>query len=109
MAENLNTALLILAIGMGIVFASIILLWGVMAALVRLTADRPAAAQDAAAPADQPDTDDLRRKAAAAAVAVVRKRAASTMVAPPIPATATVSPWQAVNRGRQLRQRGPIR
>jgi Na+-transporting methylmalonyl-CoA/oxaloacetate decarboxylase gamma subunit len=109
MAENLTAALLIMAIGMGVVFASILLLWGVMAALVRLTADHAPAAPPVE-PEDTPaDLESLRQQAAAAAVAVARQRAAGTIGAQALPPTASVSPWQAVMRGRQLRQRGPVR
>lgn len=109
MAENLTTALLILAIGMGVVFSSIVLLWGVMAALVRLTADRAPVT-----PPDEPedgkaDLTNLVQQAAVAAVAVARQQAVNTIGAKAIPPTASVSPWQAVMRGRQFRQRGPIR
>ena len=104
MAENLTTALLIMVIGMGVVFASILLLWGMMALLVRLTTDQPRAE-----PAAEDDLTDLHQKAAAAAVAVARQRAISTMAAQVVPPTAVVSPWQAVMRARQYRQRGPIR
>jgi len=105
MAENLTVSLLIMAIGMGVVFASILLLWGLMAALVRLTADRaPAEPEDTPA-----DLMSLRQRAATAAVAVARQRATGTIGARALPPTASVSPWQAVMRGRQLRQRGPVR
>lgn len=107
MTQSMTTALLILVIGMGFVFASIVLLWGVMAAIVRLTADR-------AHPEPEPEPEagpeaGLRIKAAAAAVAVARQRAAGTIQARALPPTAFVSAWQAVMRGRQFRQRGPIR
>src|SRR5512139_2946903 len=107
MIANLTVALLILTIGMGVVFASIILLWGVMAALVRLTAE-PEPAEEA--PEDKPedanpDLTHLRQKAAAAAVAVARQQKVGTIGLRTPPPTASVSPWQAVMRGRQLRQR----
>ncbi len=107
MAQSMTTALLILLIGMGFVFASIVLLWGVMAAIVRLAADRPQ-------PEPEPQVETgpetgLRVRAAAAAVAVARQRAAGAIQARALPPTAFVSAWQAVMRGRQFRQRGNIR
>ena len=43
MADTVRSALLISAIGMGLVFGVILLLWGLIALMVRLAADRPAA------------------------------------------------------------------
>jgi Na+-transporting methylmalonyl-CoA/oxaloacetate decarboxylase gamma subunit len=109
MAENLSAALLIMAIGMAVVFAAIILLWGMMAALVRLTADPVTVAPQIEPAGASTDPGQLRRQAAAVAVAVARQQAARSIETQSIPAAAAVSPWQAVMRGRQFRQRGPIR
>jgi Na+-transporting methylmalonyl-CoA/oxaloacetate decarboxylase gamma subunit len=121
MSEALLIALQITLVGMGLVFAMICALWGGMALLVRLGAERerPAAdAQPEAQPADaapaadaQPlpaDDREQRRKAAAIAVAVAL---AQQVAARPfrMPPTAGVSPWQAVARSNQLHQRGKIR
>jgi Na+-transporting methylmalonyl-CoA/oxaloacetate decarboxylase gamma subunit len=43
MADTLQSALLISAIGMGLVFGVILLLWGLIALIVRVGADRPVA------------------------------------------------------------------
>jgi Na+-transporting methylmalonyl-CoA/oxaloacetate decarboxylase gamma subunit len=43
MADTVRSALLISAIGMGLVFGVILLLWGLIALMVRVAADRPAA------------------------------------------------------------------
>ena len=48
MSENLLLALQITGIGMGLVFGAIVLLWGVIAALVRLTSE-------SLIPAEKPD------------------------------------------------------
>ena len=81
--------LLITAIGMGLVFVVIILLWGMMELLVRLLADKPAKEETAAAPAlveaetvePEPQASGSRRqKAAAVAVAAalqIRRRQAA--------------------------------
>ena len=62
MGENLVTALEITVIGMALVFGAIILLWGVMALLVRLAQDHPdaPAASDIETPAE--DTLALERE-----------------------------------------------
>lgn len=105
MNTNLGLALQITLVGMGLVFAAIVLLWGVMSLLVRLTTD-----------AQQPDIlpnesaeSDLKRQAAAVAVsiALAQQSGKSELHAFPLPPTALVSAWQAVMRSTQLQQRGP--
>lgn len=104
MFSNLWIALQITFIGMGLVFASIILLWGLMALLVRLTTDRPALIETSPVIVSGP-----KQQAAVAAVAVAL--AISNQKPPPLapPPTAIVSTWQAVMRANQLKQRGPVR
>ena len=81
--EPIVGALWITLIGMGLVFVVIVLLWGFMALLVKVTADRKVAAEDAETPEETADTypngdsfpapaEDLlslKMRAAAAAVA----------------------------------------
>lgn len=107
MTDNMGNALQITAIGMGLVFSSLILLWGVMTALVRLVADRAPAEVH---PGEQDAARDLKRRAAIAAVAVAL--AQEDEWEPrlfPLPPTAIVSTWQAVRRAHQLEQRGGVR
>jgi Na+-transporting methylmalonyl-CoA/oxaloacetate decarboxylase gamma subunit len=110
MTTNLFVALQLSLVGMALVFGAILALWLLMALLVRLTADRAPQVAEAGykAPAAE---QDLKQQAAAAAVAFAL--AGQAAAAPPrvasLPATATVSAWQAVMRGRQLKQRGSIR
>jgi Na+-transporting methylmalonyl-CoA/oxaloacetate decarboxylase gamma subunit len=119
MADNLLIALQITLVGMGIVFGAILLVALMMLLLVRLTAASPAAALPQTRQArPQPardvgraaaDDEEQRRKRAAAAVAVsqaLARRNAEPGAVPTLP-PAPVSPWQAVMRGRQLKQRGP--
>jgi Na+-transporting methylmalonyl-CoA/oxaloacetate decarboxylase gamma subunit len=107
MAENLADSLEITVIGMSLVFAAIILLWGVMSLLVRFTAEED---DDTPEPAAiSPDEMELKRRAAIAAVMVALIRDADTQQphAFPLPPTAVVSAWQAVQRSRQLTEKGP--
>ncbi len=106
MGPALINALLITAIGMGLVFLAILALWGLMELMVRLGADREEAAEEGAAleAADEPPalTDPRKARAAALAVSValaLRQRAAS----PAAPASG-LSAWQAVLRAGQLTQ-----
>lgn len=106
-------ALWITLIGMGLVFLAILLLWGLMALLVRLTAERPAPQiQAAEAPLASSAGDEqaeaerlhaLRRKAAVAAVSAalaVQKKPAHHHQP-----SGGLSAWQAVHRASQLSQR----
>jgi Na+-transporting methylmalonyl-CoA/oxaloacetate decarboxylase gamma subunit len=105
MTESLSNALVITVIGMGLVFGAIIVLWGVMAILVRVTGT----------PADEPDhtsvETDRKRRAAVAAVALALARQSSTSEPSefPLPPTALVSAWQAVMRTRMLSKRGRMK
>jgi Na+-transporting methylmalonyl-CoA/oxaloacetate decarboxylase gamma subunit len=106
MIDNLTTALEITVVGMALVFGAIILLWLVMLALVRLTAD----SVETSIPAAE-DERELKRRAALAAVAVAlaRERSDEQPQPFPLPPTAIVTAWQAVQRGRLLSQKGPRR
>ena len=110
MVESLSLALQITLIGMSLVFGSIVLLWIVMSILVRLTADpAPATAEPSAGQAHEID-HELKQRAAAVTVAIALAHGAETSPgAFPLPSTAFVSAWQAVMRGNQLKQRGPVR
>lgn len=116
MSSELSLTLQITAIGMSLVFGAIVLLWGLMALLVRLTAERPA---PAAAPDSSRTPLELKRRAAAAAVAAAlaveaQRQAEGAAFQPrespfPLPPAASVSAWQAVRRAHLLNRRGPVR
>ncbi|MBE0698388.1 MAG: OadG family protein [Anaerolineaceae bacterium] len=121
----MENALLITLFGMSLVFLSILLLWGLMALLVRLTREpEPAEAQVASANStaagaqssaleqspDQVLLIERKRRAAAAAVAMALSMhsSSSTPTINPVVKTppALVSAWQAVHRAGQISQRG---
>jgi Na+-transporting methylmalonyl-CoA/oxaloacetate decarboxylase gamma subunit len=113
MLENVLLAIQITLVGMGLVFAAILLLWIVMAGLVHLARDRQSPAEPGSSelpvPAPAPGRE-LMRQAAAIAVAVALAHQAEGQVgAFPIADTNTVTAWQAVTRARQLSQRGARR
>jgi Na+-transporting methylmalonyl-CoA/oxaloacetate decarboxylase gamma subunit len=113
MLENLLLALQITAAGMGLVFAAIILLWIVMAALVHLARDRRAPAEpggsELPAPAPAPGRELMRQAAAIAVAVALARQAESQTRAFPIADPDAVTAWQAVTRARQLSQRGARR
>lgn len=115
----MGNALWITLLGMGLVFLAILLLWGLMVLLVRLTRE-PKKAQPAPLPGNdipvaeetpaQAQLIERKRRAAAAAVAAalaVNNSKRSATVNLPMtgkPAPASVSAWQAVHRASQISQ-----
>lgn len=114
--SEMQLGLLITAIGMGLVFAVIIFLWGMMALMMRLTSGRKKVNDEVEllAETDEPlvpvmQIAEGQRRAATAAVAVAlmidtaqkkdkQKRSAAQ-------SDGDLSPWQAIHRARQLNQR----
>ena len=91
---------------MSLVFGVIIVLWIVMALLVRVTAKRAAADRGSRVPAAEVDQTALKRRAAIAAVAVALANELTPQLHEfPEPPTSIVSAWQAVQRSRYLTQR----
>ena len=115
MTNNFLLAFQITALGMGLVFAAIILLWLMMVVLTAITADKDAS-DSADANSLTPDLSPTGRGetlAQAAAIAVAMALAeqqesnAHSLSTPP---TALVSAWQLGMRTRQLYQKGiPIK
>jgi Na+-transporting methylmalonyl-CoA/oxaloacetate decarboxylase gamma subunit len=106
--NSMLIALQITALGMGLVFGAILLLWGLMSLLTSITRDRePASEAIASGPAGMLATDeDLRAQAAAVAVAVAlaeQQVSTHTFAEPP---AAIVSAWQLGMRTRQMYQKG---
>ena len=118
--EPMTGALWITLIGMGLVFAVIILLWAFMAGLVKLTSTKPQEAEEE--PAEEtaevfPDADlapaagsdllPLKLRAAAAAVAAalaLDARGKTSRLRP----TEALSPWQAALRAVRFDQRNSM-
>jgi Na+-transporting methylmalonyl-CoA/oxaloacetate decarboxylase gamma subunit len=110
MLEQLSLPLQITLVGMGLVFAAIILLWGVMALLVRLAGE----GQSASSQEDAEDRMDLKVRAASAAVAAAlaiekAREEAGEQHEFPLPPTAIVSAWQSVMRANMLSKKGHVR
>ncbi len=102
--NNLILALEITAVGMGLVFAAIILIWWMMALLTAVTAEKEAPAGE---PAPAIQEIDEKAQAAAIAVAIAMADHQLSQAHPlPDPPTAIVSAWQLGMRSRQLSQKG---
>jgi Na+-transporting methylmalonyl-CoA/oxaloacetate decarboxylase gamma subunit len=114
--SNISVALQITALGMGLVFAAIILLWWMMAALTSFMADTSDSAEDTSvtpnpSPTEGPTgmlrNDEQKARAAAVAVAMALAEQQASGARPlSIPPTAIVSAWQLGMRSRQLYQKG---
>jgi Na+-transporting methylmalonyl-CoA/oxaloacetate decarboxylase gamma subunit len=109
MAANSLIALQITAIGMSLVFASIILLWIMMAILVRLTAEKEVIVTEVKEDNKQVEMDKKKKAAIAAVVVALAREAETELHEFPLPPTAIVSAWQAVNRSDILKKRGRVR
>jgi Na+-transporting methylmalonyl-CoA/oxaloacetate decarboxylase gamma subunit len=109
MSNLLITALEITALGMGLVFAAIMLLWLMMFLLASLTAEKTNASDSPAA--DSVMDSDSKARAAAVAVAFALAQEQATTARPLTdPPTALVSAWQLGMRTKQLYQKGePIK
>jgi Na+-transporting methylmalonyl-CoA/oxaloacetate decarboxylase gamma subunit len=106
---NLFSALKITLVGMGLVFLSIILLWLTMVILMGLNKEKKAPEIKTRID-DLTEKSNLKRKAAVAAVVVALAREAESGLHEfPLPPTAFVSAWQAVNRSDMLKKRGRVR
>ena len=100
MSETLLLSIEITALGMGLVFAAIVLLWGLMSVLTALHLEKPEVAL--------PETD-LKARAAAAAVAVALAQQEASSTRPlPEPPTPIISAWQLGMRTRQMYEKGEL-
>ncbi len=118
MLTNLLLALEITALGMGLVFAAIILLWLMMWALTAVPSRQPDENKpDMGAPLAQSSTPpdltgdlDFKMRAAAVAVAVALAEQSQSTVRPlSQPPTTIVSAWQLGMRTRQMYEKGEKR
>ena len=102
--NNLTLALQITAVGMGLVFAVIILLWWLMALLTSVTADKKSPPAELAS---APHEEDERARVAAIAVAIAMAEPQLPQTHPlSLPHTAIISAWQLGMRTRQLSGKG---
>lgn len=108
MLIDLQYALLITVMGMGLVFGIILLIWLMMTILVKFTQN--SIKKDHHLP--KKNENYIYMKKCAAAVAVVIALARSHAMEPhpfPLPPTASVSAWQALNRTEMLHKHRKVR
>ena len=108
MIETLKQGLMITIVGMGIVFAMILILWGIMALLVKLTnqSEQAEAAKESVTPLPEPEAEtvpaDASALAAAIAVAYALRVKPKTVFASDTQSIQTGSTWLAAGRAQQV-------
>jgi sodium pump decarboxylase gamma subunit len=103
--SELNLALQITLLGMGLVFGVIILLWGLITLIGKLTQKQTH--QDVSSSQAEAER---QKKAAVAAITIALANELDTQPHVfPLPSTAIISAWQAVMRGKMLNKRGSTR
>lgn len=107
--ETFQAGLLITAIGMGLVFAAIILLWGLMTLMVRIGSkieipdtNDSVAEETATHPAEE---ESDKHKAAAAALAVAISLHNQGIIRPPLILGSTGTAWQDIHRARAVNEK----
>ena len=112
MSEEFYLALQITVIGMALVFSGILLLWGTIALLTRLTSPRLLSQeleQEASSPAKDHNQKVVAASAAVAMALAQRDKARLEPQLFPLPQTALVTAWQAVTRASRLHSRGRLK
>jgi sodium pump decarboxylase gamma subunit len=108
MTEILTQSLWITLVSMGLVFASLVLLAGLMSAMTRIFRDREPA-PDSPAAVSVTEADDKAR-AAALAVAVALAEQSQSTARPLTPSQPSiVGAWQLGMRTRQMAQKGEMK
>jgi Na+-transporting methylmalonyl-CoA/oxaloacetate decarboxylase gamma subunit len=106
--NNILLALEITAVGMGLVFGAIVVLWGLMVLLTALIRDKEPAS-DSLEPAPVIESG-FKAQAAAVAVAIaLAEQETSTAHPLPPPPTSLISAWQLGMRTRQMYEKGKLR
>ncbi|HNA90252.1 MAG TPA: OadG family protein [Anaerolineales bacterium] len=108
MTTDLQLSLQITALGMGLVFGAILLLWLMMVILTALTRDKEPAS-DSAEPVSSTQTDSKLQVALLAVAMAMAEQEASSAHPLPTPPTAIVSAWQLGMRTSQRSEKGNFR
>ena len=106
--NDLTLSLQITALGMGLVFGAILLLWLMMVILTALTEDKEPASDSAEI--DSTSQTDSKLQVAMLAVAIAMAEQETSSAHPlEMPPTAIVSAWQLGMRTRQQSEKGNFR
>jgi len=105
---DLTLALQITVVGMGLVFAAILVLWLMMSLLTKFTADEEHAS-DSAEHDSVSETSILAQAAALGVAMAMAEQRLSSAHPLPEPPTAIISAWQLGMRTRQMTEKGQHR
>lgn len=108
MTTDLQLSLQITALGMGLVFGAILLLWLMMVILTALTTDKDPAS-NSTEPDSTPQADPKLQVALLAVAMALAEQEASSAHPLEQPPTAIVSAWQLGMRTRQMSDKGKFR
>ena len=103
--NDLTLALQITAVGMGLVFAAILILWLMMILLTKLTADKEIASHPTG-PDRVAETELLARAAAIGVAMAIAEQQLSSAHPLGEPPTGIISAWQLGMRTRQMTEKG---
>lgn len=106
--SEFNLSLQITALGMGLVFGAILLLWLMMVVLTALTADKEPAS-DSTELDSTPQADSKLQVALLAVAMAIAEQETSSAHPLEQPPTAIVSAWQLGMRTRQMSEKGNFR
>jgi Na+-transporting methylmalonyl-CoA/oxaloacetate decarboxylase gamma subunit len=110
MSEVLNQSLWITLVSMGLVFAALILLAGLMSMMTRIFRDRKALTPNPSPDYGRGEESDKKARAAALAVAVALAEQAQSTARPLTPSQpAIIGAWQLGMRTRQMAQKGEMK
>lgn len=101
---NLQTSLQITLYGMGLVFIGILLLWAMMAILVKVFADHRSKTEEELHQ-DLPDELENKRLAAAIAVSIAMEMHNTAILTSSHKERESLSAWQAAHRSLQMNHR----
>ena len=105
--QYLQTALQITLVGMGLVFFGILVLWLMMAMLVRIFTDQHKNPKNEASMPKYADELEKKRLAAAIAAATALEMQNTSILSSSHKERESISAWQAAHRSRQLNKSRP--
>jgi Na+-transporting methylmalonyl-CoA/oxaloacetate decarboxylase gamma subunit len=100
--QPLQQALQISLVGMGLVFLGILVLWAMMALLVRFFADKPKITEDGTIRSEESEDLGNKRLAAAIAAATAIEMQNISILSSSHKERESISAWQAAHRSQQL-------
>jgi Na+-transporting methylmalonyl-CoA/oxaloacetate decarboxylase gamma subunit len=105
--QTFQLALQISLVGMGLVFIGILVLWAMMALLVRLFADKPKNSEDETTRSEESEDKGNKRLAAAVAAATAIEMQNISILSSSHKERESISAWQAAHRSQQLHKNRP--